>query len=263
MFPPMAIIDVNGLLRHMTDGFVAVGPDWQVRASNPAAERLLHCSAEKLGQADLFACIPDLSGSSAERDLRAAATSSVGRRVEHFSPSRYTWFELQVVPMPDGELYIFLRNVTDRARLMQSEAVRESVRRILTDAPVAISIMRGSEHRYEFTNQKSRQLVGGRDLEGRTARNAFPELAGSPLFDLLDEVYRTGVPYEGKNVPVRFDRAGNGEMHDGVFDFTHHPLTESDGRVWGILTVAVEVTEFAQERERLERARVAASNEGA
>jgi len=48
-----------------------------------------------------------------------------------------------------------------------------------------------------------------------------------------------------------------------VFDFTHHPLTESDGRVWGILTVAVEVTEFAQERERLERARVAASNEGA
>jgi PAS domain-containing protein len=118
-------------------------------------------------------------------------------------------------------------------------------------APVAISLTRGPDHRYEVVNARLQELVGRRDLEGRLVRNAFPELEGSGLFELLDEVYRSGVPYVGRNVPVRYDRDGGGAPYDAIFDFTYQPLLEADGRVWGIMTVATDVTEYVRERQRL------------
>ncbi len=230
----------------MTDGFLRLSPAGAVTASNPMAETLLQTAGMPIIGQHLDAVIPDFVGSEASAQVIAASRGSIARRIEHFAASRYTWFELRVIPRPDGA-YILMRNITDRVRQMQSEAVRASVREIIKDAPVAISITRGPEHRYELINERSRQLVGGRNLEGRTMLNAFPELAGSDIIRRIDEVYATGVSYTGTNVQLQFDRQGNGDLVDGVFDFTYQPLFDPDGSVSGVLSVAVDVTDYAQQ----------------
>lgn len=197
-------------------------------------------SLQQLLRAPLAQVIPDFEGSTAAAQFAAAAGGSVERRIDHFSPVRYTWYEIRVVPA-SGSTVLFIRDVTDRMRQTRSEAVREAIREIVMDAPIAITITRGPEHRYEVINNFARQLIGNRDVEGRTARNAFPEIDPA-LFDLLDDVYKRGTSHSMRNLTVRFDRDGDGESEEGTFDVTYQPLFESDGRVSGILSISVEVS---------------------
>jgi PAS domain-containing protein len=244
-------MDAEQILPYISDGFLHVDADWRVRAVNRRAEGLLLQPTQAMVGRSLWEVLPDADGSPAQAQIRAIAAGTVARRVEHFSPSRYTWLEILVVPGA-GECMLFAQNVSDRARAMQTDAVRAAVRRIIMDAPVAISISRGPDHRYEIANARARELVGGRDVEGRTVRSVFPELEGTGLIEVLDEVYRSGMPYVGRSVPVTYDRLGTGQLYEGIFDVTYQPLTEADGTVWGIMTIAVEVTEFVRERARLE-----------
>lgn len=157
------------------------------------------------------------------------------------------------MPTGDGGLLLFVRDVSDRARQSRSEAVRAAVREIVMDAPVAISITRGPEHRYELVNEFARRLIGGREVEGRTARSAFPEIDPA-LFAILDQVYASGERVALRDLEVGFDRTGDGTLTHGTFDVTYQPLFEADGTVSGILSVSVETTAFVAERRRLEAA---------
>ncbi|HEY0155423.1 MAG TPA: hypothetical protein VGB92_25730, partial [Longimicrobium sp.] len=91
------------------------------------------------------------------------------------------------------------------------------------------------------------------DLEGRTVRSVLPELEGQGLFEILDGVYNSGEPFQGSEVPITFDRLGDGTMYRGYFNFSYQPLFSVDGRVNGVLSVSVEVTDLVLERSRLEQ----------
>lgn len=233
------------IFRHTADAILVCDRSWSVTAANPRAETLLLRSATDLIGRPLRDWIPDFADSRAEPEVADIASGTIERRAEHFSPSRYLWFEIRVVPDAGGAI-LFLRDVTDRARQMRTEAIREAVREIVATAPVAISITRGPDHRYELVNDLSRELIGDRDVEGMTVRNAFPEIDPA-LFDMLDQVYRTGEAVSLKDLEVEFLR--NGEMRKGWFDVSYQPLRESDGSVSGIMTVSLETTDRVLERQ--------------
>lgn len=237
------------LFRHASDAILVIDKEWRVVAANPRAETLLSAGAARLVGEALAQAIPDLAGSRAEELLREV--SMLERRVEHFSARRYTWYEIRMLPLKDQRV-LFVRDVSDRIRQMKTDAVRESVRQIIMDAPVAISITRGPEHRYEIVNTMARRLIGDREVEGRTARAAFPEVDAG-LFDILDDVYRSGRPVSMRDLEVAFDRNGSGELVKGTFDVTYQPLFEADGSVSGILSTSVETTAYARAREQLSR----------
>lgn len=154
---------------------------------------------------------------------------------------------------------MFFRDVTDRERAIHTDALRESLRRVLMDAPVAISITRGPEHRYELINNAARQLIGGRNLEGLTARTALPEVDQS-LFAVLDNVYRTGERVTLQDLEVKYDREGNGVLYSGSFDVTYQPMRDSDGKISGIIQTAVETTAFASARRKVRASGAAMSS---
>jgi len=54
----------------------------------------------------------------------------------------------------------------------------------------------------ELANEGFRAIFGGRELVGKTYRQAVPRLEGQPFFGLLNEVYRTGETYYGVNQPI-------------------------------------------------------------
>ena len=243
-------LDGHLIVRHILAGFLSVDAKWVVQVANPKACTLLRRPATEIEGLDLWAAFPGLADSPVAHELRGAAKGRIERRYELFSASLYNWFELWAVPAPSGGIYLYFTDVTDRARAIQSDAVREALRRTLMDAPIAISITRGAEHRYELLNNAARALVGGRNLEGMTARNALPDV-DERLFALIDEVYRSGEPTTLRDLEVTYDRMGDGVPYTGTFDVTYQPMRGTDGGVEGLIQTAVETTPYAAMRRAL------------
>src|SRR5581483_5837875 len=130
---------------------------------------------------------------------------------------------------------------------------------LFMQAPAAIGFLTGPEHRFTFVNLDYLKLTGRRgaeDFVGKTVREALPEHAGQGIFELLDEVYQTGVPYIGSARKITLNRGVQGQSDDAYFDFIYQPMRDADGQVEGILVHGIEVTQQVlarQEGEKHER----------
>ena len=140
----------------------------------------------------------------------------------------------------------------EQAARAEAEVQRQRLHSLLVQAPAFICIDRGPEHVFEFANPLYSQLVGHRELIGYTVREAFPELEGQGLFELLDQVFATGQPFVGNEVAVRFDRQGKGTLEEGFFNFVYQPLFDLNGTVEGIVTFSFEVTDQVVARRQAE-----------
>lgn len=237
------------IIRHIVAGFLCVNTEWVVQRVNARASTMLRKPNPDIEGRTLWEVFPGLAGTSAEQVLRTVPLTGTEQRFDIFVPELYNWFEGWAVRGDPGEIYVYFRDVSDRERAIQTEALRESLRRVLMDAPVAISITRGPQHRYELLNNASRELVGGRDLEGLTVRNALPGVDES-LFAIMDNVYRTGEPVTLQDLEVTYDRKGDGVLYTGSFDVTYQPMRDTDDTISGIIQTAVETTAFAAARRK-------------
>lgn len=136
----------------------------------------------------------------------------------------------------------------------KKEAVlaRQDLHRVFMQAPTSICILRGPEHRFELTNPGYLQLVGNRELVGRSVREALPELAGQGFYELLDNVYATGERVVGKEVPISLARRPGEPPEEVVVNFVYEPFRDVTGAIVGILVVASDVTELSRARESLQ-----------
>ncbi|GJG86787.1 histidine kinase [Gemmatimonadetes bacterium T265] len=164
-------------------------------------------------------------------------------------------------PGADAEIGITFTDVTarlraeqERARLLaELEAERERLRSVVLHMPAPLALLEGPEHRFTLVNEAFKRVSGGgRDVTGLVPAEAFPELAGSGMFDLHDRVYQTGEPWVGPETLVRYDRDGAG-VQDTWFDLRFEPVRDAGGHVVAILNFAVDVTEQVGARRRVER----------
>ncbi|WP_179228330.1 hybrid sensor histidine kinase/response regulator [Leptolyngbya ohadii] len=146
------------------------------------------------------------------------------------------------------------QEAAQREQLLRQEAEvqRNRLYSLLMQAPALICIQCGPEHVFEFANPSYCQAVGNRELLGKTMREAFPDLEGQGIFDLLDNVFRTEEPFAGTEVEVHFDRRGDGTIEEGFFNFIYQPTYDIHGRIEGIITFAFEVTDQVVARRRAE-----------
>ena len=144
-----------------------------------------------------------------------------------------------------------METVRDRA-LAEAKSERARLYDVFMQAPAAIAVLEEKEHRFTVANPFYVQLVGGRAVLGLTVREALPELEGQGFFDLLDRVYDSGEAYTARETLVRIDRRGTGVLDDVYVDFVYQPLEEEDGRVFGIMAHAVDVTTQVVARQTAE-----------
>lgn len=123
------------------------------------------------------------------------------------------------------------------------EVQRQMLYDLFMNAPALIAIQRGPKHIYELVNPHYQRLVPGRQCLGKTVEEAWPELKDQGFFELLDQVYSTGVPFNGKELVAKIDRNGDGEMEDNYFNFVYQAFKEND-QIAGIVTFAYDVTEL-------------------
>ena len=136
----------------------------------------------------------------------------------------------------------------------------ESLRELFNQAPGFMAVLRGPDHVFEITNAAYLELVGHRDLIGKTVRQALPDVEGQGFFELLDRVYTTGEPFVGSRLPVRVQSANGALQHERFVDFVYQPITGSDG-VSGIFVEGTDVTDAVRSEQELqsseERLRIA------
>jgi PAS domain S-box-containing protein len=182
------------------------------------------------------------------------------------------FFDVGYQPLRDdaGEVYAIASvasDVTDKVRARRdvdaarqvAENAREHLVRTFEQAPVGIAVLEGPEHLFTLANPPYQAVAGGRDVLGLTARQAFPDLEGQGIYELLDRVYRTGEPFVADELHLAFRHRPDADVTERVLNFTYQPLRDETGAVYAIAAVVIDVTDQVRGRELAEEANRAKS----
>ena len=142
-------------------------------------------------------------------------------------------------------------DAAERAR-RDAERAQAHLTRTFAQAPVAVAVVEGPTHRFTLANDAYRAIVLDRDLLGLAVHEAFPELDGQGIHELLDGVYNTGEPVVVREMTLYLEAHGKPERDAVVLDFTYQPLRDDDGAVYGITVVAVDITAQVAARKLVE-----------
>jgi PAS domain S-box-containing protein len=198
--------------------------------------------------------------------LRAGETTSTQARLQRKDGSLLP-VELSATLLSTGHLLGFVHDISariqaeqarrqllayERAARAEAEATRARLYEFLHQAPVRIMALRGPEHRLEYANLQVLQIERYADRVGKPAREGWPEFVEQGLFAILDEVYTTGTPFIGAEVPLKVDRIGDGVLVEAYLNLVYQPLRDTQGNIDGILAYSVDVTEQVQARHRVE-----------
>ncbi|MBC7429610.1 MAG: PAS domain-containing protein [Bacteriovorax sp.] len=132
---------------------------------------------------------------------------------------------------------------------------KHQLNQFMENSPVGISVMSGPKLIYKSINPAFLELLGcGKksiDLIGKSVREVFPELHGHGFFEILEDVYRTGIPFIGSKHKLSI-LTPEGEMRDLFINFSYLPRINSRGRITGIISYIYEVTDQVNEQKELE-----------
>ena len=136
-----------------------------------------------------------------------------------------------------------------------AELERRRFQELLAQAPAGIGVLSGPDHRWTFVNDEYVRLTGRNtpaDFIGKTLVESLPEIETRVFVGILDEVYRSGKSYFGREQKVHLNRAQKGLSNESYWDFVYQPIRDAEGNVEGILVHGVDVTEkvVAQEARR-------------
>jgi len=134
----------------------------------------------------------------------------------------------------------------------EAETERNLFQSVLTQSPVAICLFQGEDCRVTTANDLTCALWGHPPAEvlGRPLLDAVPELRGQGFTELIQQVARTRVPYIGTEVAANLLR--NGRLETSYYNFVYKPLYDAQGKVLGVIDIAIEVTEQVHARQQVQ-----------
>lgn len=142
------------------------------------------------------------------------------------------------------------RNITKKP----SPVLIEHLLNIFEASSSLIYVCSGEQSIIEFANQATLK-AWDRDTSviGKPFIVALPELIGQPFPDLVNQVYRSGVPYYTEN-----DRAVllvDGILQTFYFKFSYQPLKAENGEIWGVMCTGTDITELVNAKRDIEQSR--------
>lgn len=159
-------------------------------------------------------------------------------------------FSLKQIKDENGKVVFLLAQGHDiTAKIIYEREVGH----MLMQAPIGICVLEGPKHIFTLTNATYLSLMfnSKRCLLGMPFVSVFPELNGQEMERTLNEVYETGKPFSGSEMPIKIIQKDNSvkKMH---VDFIFHPVRAIDGRAKGVLVVVTDVTEKVNARKKVE-----------
>ena len=122
--------------------------------------------------------------------------------------------------------------------------------KLFLQAPSPIAVLKGRELRHVFANDAYLKLFNYRDILGKPAREAFPELEGQPFFDLLENVIESGNPFFGNEMPARIYNNGDSSFVTRYYNITYTPFHNDIGITEGVMAFGYDVTDQVEARQK-------------
>lgn len=175
------------------------------------------------------------------------------------------YFNISFIPLVDdnGDIYAVLDvsvDVTGQVLAGQQLAAGEAkFRSLIEEAPFATAFYTGPELTIDTINDAMLQIWDKPpSVVGKTFEQALPELKDQPFADLLKNVYHTGIEYVAKGEPA--DIMIDGSMQRGWYNFNYRPIRNEKGEVFGIVHMAVNVTEQVLAQKKIEKSKADLAN---
>ena len=153
--------------------------------------------------------------------------------------------------LPEGTFSLTLGKLEPHGATLKQPRLEE----LLDHAPAAIGYLSGPELRCSYVNELAVRATGrlsADQLLGRTFREGLAELEDTGLFEIIDEVARSGQPFFGREFKVPFLQFETGKIEDRYFDFVFQPTFDPAGVLNGIFIHAVDLTDRVMSRRALE-----------
>lgn len=129
------------------------------------------------------------------------------------------------------------------ASLEMASLREQQIMAIIESAPFPIAVYTGKEMRITRANQAIIEVWGkGPAIIGKTYSEVLPELEGKHIYEQLDHVYQTGIPFHVRN--QRVDLKVAGELREFYFNYSFTPLYDSAGKVYGVMNTAADVSDL-------------------
>lgn len=126
---------------------------------------------------------------------------------------------------------------------IKSNISQDSLALLLTQAPIALSMLMGDDFVIKVANPQILELWGREpEVIGLKLIEALPEIKDQPFLNILKEVKKTGIPYKGYKELAYLIK--NGEKTACYFDFIYSPIYNDDEtEILGVSIVATDATE--------------------
>lgn len=145
--------------------------------------------------------------------------------------------------------------ITGRHAVTESQ---NKVTSMVEQSPVGICLFTGDDMKIEIANDIIIGYWGkDRSVLGLPLEEALPEIKGQPFMEILKEVYRTGETYYGRAMPAEI--MVDGKLSTFYFEFTYTPIRDSQGEIYGVMDIAIDVTHQVTASQKLEQTRQALS----
>ncbi len=146
-------------------------------------------------------------------------------------------------------------NVTEKIVARQKIAEsQENFHNLVMQAPIGICILQGENFVVEMANDSYLEIVQrSRDFFiGKPIWDVIPEVKNQGFDEILGNVLKTGIRFEGKEYQAKINRQGREET---IFiDFVYEPLREMDGAAKRIMVLAIDITDKVIARKKIEEA---------
>jgi PAS domain S-box-containing protein len=133
-------------------------------------------------------------------------------------------------------------------------ALKESeqrLRSIVENTPFPIGVYVGKEMRIQLVNDAIVKVWGKEgNVVGKLYSEVLPELQGSGIYEQLDQVFTTGIPFHAKY--QRVDLVVDGRLQPFYFNYSFTPLFTTTGEIYGVMNTAAEVTDIMVATKKLE-----------
>ncbi|MDU0368763.1 PAS domain-containing sensor histidine kinase [Hymenobacter endophyticus] len=156
-------------------------------------------------------------------------------------------------PRSPVEIALRQAQTAEKTARADAEAQRQRLHEVLMQLPAHVAVHEGPAQRFTLVNPAYQALAPGRTLLGLPIREAWPELITQGILDVLDQVYQTGEPYIGTEVPVRVDFTRTGHLEQVYYNFVFVALRDAEGQINGMLNFSYDVSEQVLARQQVER----------
>lgn len=242
---------------------VYTGPEMKIALANKSIKEIFGKGDDVVGR--LYPeLLPELEGTGIFEQLKQVYETGIPFESENKflnitekGIDRPFYFNYIFTPLFDEQrnIYGVMNTAADVTELnlakVNIEHSEARFRALIEEAPVATCLFIGRKLRIEIANEEMIQIWGkGNSILGKPLAEALPELKGQHFLEILDNIFDTGETYQAKD--SRADLVMDGKLKTFYFDFTYKPLFDQNGKVYGIIDMAIDVTERTLASRRIE-----------